>query len=423
MPQGQRRLDNWLKSYLEYTSTSESPEVFHFWTGVSTIAAVLKRRVWIDQRYFEWTPNFYIIFVAPAGVASKSTTISIGTSLLREIDGVCFGPDSGTWQAIGKSLMEAQEYVPLIAGQLDGELEQMSCITCAVGELGTFLDFSDRKLIDTLTSLWDGQRGTFEHRTATAGNILIGNPWINIISGTTPAWLRKNVPEEAIGGGFASRVIFVFGDKKRQLVPYPALVGESREFDRMRQDLIHDLRDMSQMLGEQLLTPEAVKWGTEWYEQHWQHKDIDMASQRYDGYRARKQTHVHKLAIVIAAAESSRGIIDREHLIQAERLVTSMEADMIKVFESIGVAPTSRNMLEILNFLNTYKQQGLAASQQTLVRYALQIMSQADFSDAIDSCNKAGYIMTKQDGNTIYYALIVDMEEIGREAKQEAKVQ
>jgi len=65
-----RLLENWLKSYMHYSSFSEAPDKMHFWVGVSTIAGALRRRVWIDQGYFQWTPNFYIVFVSPPGIVS-----------------------------------------------------------------------------------------------------------------------------------------------------------------------------------------------------------------------------------------------------------------------------------------------------------------------------------------------------------------
>ena len=80
-----RNFPNWLQGYLEYTKASESPTPFHFWTGVSTIAGALRRRVWIDQRYFQWTPNFYIVLVGPAGVAAKSTSLRSGMKLLEKL--------------------------------------------------------------------------------------------------------------------------------------------------------------------------------------------------------------------------------------------------------------------------------------------------------------------------------------------------
>jgi hypothetical protein len=76
-----RHFKHWLKAYLDYTSASEAPDAFHFWTGVSTIAGALRRHVWVEQHIFQWIPNFYIIFVAPAGVATKSTTLNLGMGL------------------------------------------------------------------------------------------------------------------------------------------------------------------------------------------------------------------------------------------------------------------------------------------------------------------------------------------------------
>ena len=107
-----RHFTNWLKAFTEHAKLSEAPREFHFWTGVSTIASVLRRRVWIDQRHFEWVPNFYIILVGPAGVVTKSTSMKMGLKLLASIDGIHPGPDSMTWQGLAQALETATEGVP-----------------------------------------------------------------------------------------------------------------------------------------------------------------------------------------------------------------------------------------------------------------------------------------------------------------------
>ena len=81
-----RKKPNWIKTYMQYSSFSEAPDKMHFWVAVSTIAGALRRRVWIDQGYFQWTPNFYIILVAPPGIVSISTSLSIGMILLRQLE-------------------------------------------------------------------------------------------------------------------------------------------------------------------------------------------------------------------------------------------------------------------------------------------------------------------------------------------------
>ena len=110
---------------MHYTRASESPDAFHFWTAVGTVAGALRRRVWIDMRHFQWTPNFYIILVGPPGIAAKSTSIRIGTDLLQSVDGVKFGPQSMTWQSLTKSLEESIEYVRYIDTNGDDQVIAM----------------------------------------------------------------------------------------------------------------------------------------------------------------------------------------------------------------------------------------------------------------------------------------------------------
>ena len=180
-----RLLDDWLDTYLKYSSFSEAPDRFHFWVGAWTLAGALRRRVWLEQGYFQWTPNMYLILVAPPGVVSKSTTLSIGANLLRQIQGVKFGPDAITWQALTMALAEANESVQMP----DGAWYPMSCLTIASSEFGTFFNPNDREMVDVLVSLWDGQIGTWEKRTKTQGADTIVNPWINIAACTTPGWI------------------------------------------------------------------------------------------------------------------------------------------------------------------------------------------------------------------------------------------
>ena len=105
-----RHFTHWIKAYLDYTKASESPDSFHFWTAVSTLAGALRRRVWQDQLLFQWIPNFYIVFVAPAGIATKSTTLNFGMNLLEKVPDVVFGPESGSWQGLGDALADSTQY-------------------------------------------------------------------------------------------------------------------------------------------------------------------------------------------------------------------------------------------------------------------------------------------------------------------------
>ena len=376
-----RNIKNWLQGYIEYTKHLESPDIFHLWAAVGTVAGALEGKVWIDQGYFKWKPNFFIIFVAPPGVVSKSTTLGVGMSMLRQVDGVHFGPESASWQAVTDAFMEAQVTSPVT----------MAALTIEASELGTFLDPTNREMIDVLCRLWDGQDTPWQRRIRADGVSEIQNPWINFLGCTTPGWIEENFPEYAIKGGFTSRTIFVYADKKRQFVAYPKLRMDSagNEFKRLRVHLINDLRHIHKITGEDILTKGAIEWGTQWYKEHWEHTNEHLDMNIHGGYIARKQTHVHKTAMVLAAAEHSDLCITGGNLQQAEQLVTSLEAKLPEVFSQIVDNKNAQQTALIIKIIQNFP---AGIKRRALWRKLIMQMSQDDFRNAIMGAIAADFI-------------------------------
>ena len=388
---GVRRLDNWIESFMEYASFGEAPYNTLFWTGVSTVAGALRRKVWIDMGYFQWIPNFYVILVAPPGIISKSTTANIGINLLRKVDGIKFGPDVVTWPALVSAMADAREE---FIDPATGEFVPQCSITIASDEFGNFLNPQDREMVDILVALWDGKRGTFDKMTKTSGNDQIVNPWINIIACTTPAWISGNFPEYMIGGGFTSRCVFVYAEEKRQFVAYPKLKLPT-EWHRMQDDLIHDLEIISTMVGEMELTKEAYAWGEEWYTHHWNNKPEHLDTDQFAGYLARKQTHMHKLAMILSAARTDSLSITKDHLEEAHKYITTLEADMPRVFQRIGQTPVTRGAGDLRDILNACG----PTTKSELFRKVFRTLSYNDFQEALLACVSAGYAEQMQKGD------------------------
>lgn len=379
----QRTLPDWLKSYMQYSISSEAPDAFHFWTGVSVLAGALRSHVWLDMGYFRWIPNFYIVFVAPPGIVSKSTTVQIGMRLLREIPDVKFGPDAVTWQSLVQSLARSTQEFNLG----NGEMMPMSAITIVSSEFGTFLNPTDREMVDVLVSLWDGQVGVFEKATKTMGNDSIINPFINAVACTTPAWIQGHFPEYLIGGGFTSRTIFVYAEKKRRLIAYPGQ-DLSPEHKQLRQTLIEDLEIISnELIGAYELTPHARKWGEEWYEKHNERMATLDPDDRLASSLARKQTHIHKLGMVLAAARKNELVIDREDLVKADALVSSVEGVLPRVFSRIN-APEARATNRIAQIVS----RNGTISYEAAYRMVFQQMSFQEFSNGVNGAVGAGLL-------------------------------
>ena len=385
MKTSERLLPNWISAYLSFSAHSEAPTQFHFWTAVSVIAGALRRQVWIDQGYFQWTPNFYIIFVAPPGIVQKSTTAGIGAKILHQLPEIQFGPDIVTWQSLVTSLADSKIEVPLFD---DGLYHPMSCITIVSSEFGNFLDPTDRSMVDLLVSLWDGQKTNFEKATKTQGGDIIVNPWVNIIACTTPGWIAGSFPEYLIGGGFTSRCIWVYSDIKRKLVAYPKY-HIPEDFQEQQEILVHDLELISQIRGEMTMTPEAIAWGEEWYQRHYElREDITLDQNVWGGYMARKQTHIHKLAIVLSAGTSSDRVITREHLMMADQAVTDLEPNMGKVFALIGKSGDAKNLDRVLGVL----QRTRAIDKEVLLKELVAFMGLDAANNAINAGVAAGLV-------------------------------
>ena len=389
----QRFYRDWLKAFTEYASYGEAPLKMLFWTGVSTVAGALRRRVWIDQKFFQWVPNFYIIFVAPPGIVGKSTVSSIGMNLLRELKDITFGPDVVTWQALIETLAKSGQLVPDPSNP--ETLYPMSALTLECSEFGTFFNPDNSEMVDVLVSLWDGKRGSFKKVTKFSGSDEIENPWINIIACTTPAWIAGRFPEYLIGGGFTSRCVFLYADRKRQSVPY---VDEAvpKMFNETRQRLIADLEQISMMFGEFQLAQDAREWGRDWYDRHWKTASV-LSTDQYAGYLARKQTHIHKLAMILSASKTSELVISLDSLKTAEAMVTAVEQDMPKVFSRIGQNELTRGAATIVDLVHKSER----VTKVELYKAMFRTMSYRDFELAISSAINSGQIEQRQEGTEL----------------------
>ncbi len=388
-----RHYTDWLKAFMDYASYGEAPKYMYFWAGVSAIAGALQRKVWIDQAYFKWYPNFYIVFVAPPGIVSKSTTVGTAMQLLKRVEGVVFGPDVVTWQALTSTFAESAQ-----AFEYKDKLHVMSAITLESSEFGNLLDPHDKAMVDLLVSLWDGKPGVFKKKTKHSGDDAIENPWINLIACTTPSWIAQNFPEYMIGGGFTSRCLFVYADKKAKYIAYPGLAVPSDLQDK-EDKLIADLTAISKLTGEYKLTREAVAWGEAWYQKHYTTRNLSLDDDRFGGYIARKQTHIHKLAIILAAATSDNLLITDEILTVAEQMTTDLEKDMQKVFSKIGQPETSVYIERLIWFVQSRKTVPYADAYKYV---HFHFPSMRDFEDLLAGCVKAGYLRVEKINDVVY---------------------
>ena len=339
-----RNFEDWLPAYLKYASVTEAPKRMHFWSAVGTVAGCLRRRVWIDMKRYSWYPSFYIIFVAPPGIVAKSTTIDISTNLLRQVPGIKFGPNVITWQALVTAFAQSSE-----SFEYQDEWHPMSPLTLVASELGSLLNLQDKEMINLLIELWDGKK-SFEKITKMSGNDMIEAPWINLQAGTTPHWVSDNMPPSMIGGGLSSRCIFVYGDAKAKYVAYVD-EGIGHDDETLKLQLVQDLEHIATLKGPFVINKQARDWGRAWYERFWKDANSRMDDKMLEGYAARKQTHLHKVAMVLSVSRSDSLIITENDLVLANEMLEDIERDMGKVFSRIGRGEDSLQAERFIDFV------------------------------------------------------------------------
>lgn len=388
-----RICDDWLTAFTDYASYGEAPRQMYFWTGVSTLAGVLRRKVWIDQAFFSWYPNFYVVLVAPPGIVSKSTTAGIGMNLLREVPGIRFGPDVVTSQALVQAFAESTEEF-----QYNGAFYPMSAITISSSEFGNLLNPQDKAMVDLLVDLWDG-RETFTKLTKMSGNDEVRAPWINLIACTTPSWIADNFPEYMVGGGLVSRMIFVYADKKARYVAYPGL-AVPKDHRRIKDALVNDLVHIAaRICGPYVLHPETVDWGKAWYQDHFERVAPTLNSEAFGGYIARKQTHIHKLAMVLAASRSDSMVLEVGDLATANMYVSELEETMPKIFRQIGLTEDAKNAQKLMDYI---QKRGKLPFAEAFRFVHAHFPGWKEFENIVAGAVRSGQIKWQTLGNTEY---------------------
>ena len=373
---------DWITTYLSYASVTEAPRRMHFWAAIGTVAGALRRRVWLDMKRFQWYPSFYIIYVGPPGVVTKSTTIDIAMDLLKQVPGIKFGPNAVTWQALVTAFAAASE-----AFEYQGTWHPMSPLTLAASELGSLLNLQDRDMINLLIELWDGKK-SYEKVTKMSGNDTVEAPWINLQAGTTPHWIADNMPQAMIGGGLSSRCLFVYGATKEKFIAYVDEHVEDTDAA-LRLGLIHDLEQISMLCGEFKIAPDAREWGRAWYEAFWKDAASRMDDQMLEGYAARKQTHLHKTAMVLAASRCDSLVITLYDLQLANTMLLDIEQDMHKVFSRIGRTDDS---LQAERFIDYVKRKGTVSYAEAYKMIHVYFPDFRDFEGILDGALRSGQV-------------------------------
>src|SRR6266581_8660552 len=235
-----RLLPDWITAYMAYTAESRSPDEYHLWTALTTIAGAVRRKAFFNFEYFMLFPNLYTVLVGPAGRCKKSTAMRIGRKFLSQVPGINFTTDSTSRENLITDLTQSLR---------DGH----SSMTAYSSEFASLLTSSGMDMVVFLTDIYDSPE-EWSHKTKMGGTNKIKAPYLNMEGATTPDWIARSLPLDTVGIGLTARIIFVYQDTPRVREAFPKLTKEQKE---LREVLIKDLIKISLISGQYTLDSEG----------------------------------------------------------------------------------------------------------------------------------------------------------------------
>jgi len=335
-----RRLPDFLEAYDLYTTRTEPPALFHAWTGVSVIAAALSRNSWMDwdSRIY---PNHFILLVGPAA-ARKGTAMRKGREILT-LAGIPLASDKTSPEQfiheIAKNTQACRTPSP------PSKTANISPINVFSEEFVNFCRYDQGGFLQNLCDFYDCPN-EWKYATLSRGDVCVEGLYLNLIGAITPKLIRVAFPSEAIGGGFSSRMILVYGEKKRQCV---VMARPNAAELSIQADLAHDIVEIMKLQGEFTPDQDWLDMYEDWYLEQERSAPID--DDNFEHYIGRRQTHLKKLCMVFSASRRDDMILDAEVFQRAAKLLEATEKHMPMCFAGMGRVSYAEVLPEVINFL------------------------------------------------------------------------
>lgn len=352
--------EDFITTYLRYTTDTECPIWFNRWTAISCLAAHVGRRVHFKHGHFTLYPNLYVMLIGVAGT-KKSSAIKIGTKLMGLSGYKAFAAKKTRQEKYLLDLAEAAE--ELYERSSDGEQYAIDSILdenifgiskhdesakylgrppaesfIAADEFNNFLGVNNLDFASILGELWDCE-GVYDYRLKNSKSIYIPEPTINLLGGNTQTNLSLCFPTEVIGQGFFSRLLLIYGEpsgKKFTIPPAPDLVLQGKLLAKLAtiKEAVH---------GEMKMSEDALQLLDYIYHNYEGVDDV-----RFDSYKNRRLTHLIKLCMVVAISRVSV-VIDYEDVVRANTYLDAAEQLMPKALGEFGKAKHSAVSHKVLS--------------------------------------------------------------------------
>lgn len=342
-------------TYFNYVAETEPPLIFHRWSFLSCIGAALGRQYTLPFGDFRISPNQYVMLIGDPGTR-KSTAIKLAKRLLNAAGYDKFSAERTSKEKFLLDLegVEGDDGVVVDSNAAMRNLfgdefvagDPREVFVCA-DEFNEFVGSSNLEFLSLLGSLWDWDdpASPFKQRLKTSRSVNIFQPTISILAGNTHAGFNEAFPPAALGQGFMSRLLLVYGENSGKKIAFPTKPPEA-----LKTELVSFFSDLrAGVSGEATLTTKARGMLEVIYRTFEGLEDA-----RFKHYSTRRFTHLLKLCLIISASRLSTEVIVEDVLL-ANTILSFTEHRMPQAMGEFGKAKNADVAARIISILSESK--------------------------------------------------------------------
>lgn len=343
---------NLFDMYFALREETEPPVIFHRWSLICCIAALLGKQCWVPFGSSRIFPNQYVMLIGEPG-SRKSTAIKDARKVLSKAGYSNYAAEKTTKEKFLLDLEGLEELDDAKVGNdqvmqnLFGDHSSMEPkeVFVVADEFNDFMRCGDLEFHSMLGALWDYDDETtlYKQRLKNSKSIAIYQPTINLLGGNTHTGFAEMFPPQAIGQGFLSRMILIFSEPSGKKIAFPPTPDAAKE-----QLIVKALqRIKAEFVGPIELTQKAKDVLHVLY-----HNYEGFADVRFTAYFTRRYTHLLKLCLICAAVKQKKAI-GIEEVILANTILKYAEHFMPKALGEFGKAKNADVANKVLKLLGS----------------------------------------------------------------------
>jgi hypothetical protein len=323
---------DFIESYKKYASSiTDAPEIYHEMVGVVLLSTVIGNKI----TFGDIKPNIYAVLVGKSTIMRKSVSINCAMNILGKVNPNYIIPSDFSPEALGDRLSKNPRGLIYWS-----EFSQFLSIATGRSYM------SGAKEI--ITDLFDCPKE--RTRILREETIVIKNPYINILTATTKAWMK--IDRNDLVSGFLGRFTFVHAeqDEKDKRYILPRIYKGSLE-----EVLVSYLEEISNLEFEMQLSKESEREYEKFYVQYEEELSKLNDEKGESSFLGRLSIYVLKFAMVYQISEKPQPVIELNAMRRAIALAQRCKKDiMILLKDQLGSSKFELDKARVYSCIEKY---------------------------------------------------------------------